>query len=231
MNSSRDAFARVELVALLAAVMLLLTVSVPLLGKTDSQSGRAVCYNNFRQIGGAYARWGADHNENMPWFTWQSEGGTRPDVGVKSALAWFEFVALSNELRTARVLACPMDDTAKVADDFGTGSRGFLNSGHRNNALSYSVMFDSNLPRPRAVLSTEWDFRFSFAYSACSQRVDGVQSFSGLNDPITWTNRVHSGFGHLLFADGSVEAATSSQLKINMVTGDDNQSVHYIGPR
>ena len=41
-----------------------------------------------------------------------SRGGTRPDSGFKAGNAWFEFTALSNELVTPRILACPADDAA-----------------------------------------------------------------------------------------------------------------------
>jgi hypothetical protein len=235
MNSTKAAFARVELVALLAAFALFLVITAPLLANSGTDSRRAVCFNNLRQLGGALQRWASDHDEHVPWFTFTTNGGTKyPVANSKIATPWIELVLLSNELSTARLLACPADNGAKTADNFTGGPQGFANIGFRANALSYTIQFDSDLVRPRAVLLMDRDFRGEGPLNGtCPQAGTGAWQFSTTTPApqVVWTNAVHLRAGHLLFADGGVEFTDSPRLKQTAVEGDDNNIVHYAPPR
>src|SRR4051794_27469253 len=55
------AFTRLELLALVSAVFLLLLVSAPLGANVRTRTDRLVCEANLRQIGHAYQIWASDH--------------------------------------------------------------------------------------------------------------------------------------------------------------------------
>src|SRR4051812_4654882 len=182
MKTSKAAFARVEILAILSALALLLAITAPMLASTRSDSTRAGCYNNLRLLGIAIHRWGSDHDDRVPWSVSTTEGGTRSSG--KTAIGWTELLPLSNELRSARILVCPQDKTTKAADDFSSGSRGFLNSGFRGNALSYCVYYDSNLVRPQSVLLSDRDFSTGGGIGTCSVGGNGVHNLNNFGGAI-----------------------------------------------
>ena len=58
---------------------LLACVGLPALGRASSRSEQAVCVNNLRQIGRAYAQWGISHDGLPPQAGCQlADGGTSP---------------------------------------------------------------------------------------------------------------------------------------------------------
>ena len=206
-------FTRIEVLAVCAALLTLTAVLVPGLWASNADSKRAVCYGNLRQIGRAGQVWGDEHADYLPWNLFISQGGTRPDQGSKPALAWQEFLFLSNTLSTPRLLACPADRAVRPAFNWTTGTGGFANSGARGNAVSYFINYHVQPSLARAVVTGDRDFRTSGPLNgSCSRGVFNVFSLALNDSQIAWTNEVHPPGGHLLFVDGSVEFASSSRL-------------------
>ena len=236
MRRTSQAFTRIELVAVLAALALLGLVALPLLAATRADSERAGCFNNLRQLGRGVLLWGNDHDDRPPWRTFVSQGGTQPDTGLKAALVWTELITLSNQLITPRVLACPSDPGVKIASSWGGAAGGLASTGFRNNAISYFVSYHSLPHLPRSVVTGDRDFTpSSFSTVSCSygpNNASAVQSFGGF--PTGWTNALHSSAGHLLFMDGSVSFVNSARLA-NILVGteaqNDNASIHFVNPR
>jgi hypothetical protein len=184
MRSPDSGFTRVELLACLVTVALLGLVVLPLVAGTKPDSARAVCANNLRQIGIALQRWGNDHDDHVPWLVAQANGGTR--YLPKTATPWFEFIALSNELSSPRLLVCPLDTDSKIAEDFTTGPRGLANSGYRGNAIGYSLAYDSDFVRPRCVFVTDRDFQGNGYSGSCGIVGSGVYSVFAVGGTATW---------------------------------------------
>jgi len=63
---SARAFNRLELLALVGAVSLLMLVSAPLGANVRTRTDRLVCEANLRQIGHAYQLWASDHGDRNP---------------------------------------------------------------------------------------------------------------------------------------------------------------------
>lgn len=95
-NSSSAAFTRLELAVTVTAFAMLGLVALPILATTRSDSERAGCFNNLRQIGRGVRQWGSEHQERVPWLTPIEEGGTR-FVG-KGGNAYEEWATFTNEL-------------------------------------------------------------------------------------------------------------------------------------
>jgi prepilin-type processing-associated H-X9-DG protein len=105
---------------------------------------------------------------------------------------------MSNELSTPKVLVCPADNSRAVATNFSND--------FNNGKISYFVGLDAADEYPQRALSGDDNFA-----------VDGAPVTSGLlelstNTPISWTAARHKFAGNILFADGSVQQTTSSNL-------------------
>ena len=198
----RAAFTRLELLACLCTVALLLTIIIPSLAKAATRSDRVACLNNLRQIGNAYCQLGLeDPYGRPPWRKTTPEGGNS-DSPFRSNLAW-QFSIISNWLESPKYLADPGDPrpTLNRAQHWGTTPGGLLNPSYGYNALSYWLGLDGNFQLPRTILSTDRNI-------VGQANVTGSSSFISpytTVDPSTtsWTNDVHGLSGNVLFFDGS----------------------------
>lgn len=237
MRHTTRAFTRLECAAVVAALGLLGVLALPLFAVTRADSDRTGCFNNLRQLGHAAEVWADHHTGNFPWLTTTTDGGTRPDSGLKTSLAWVEFTSLTNELPGPRVLACPADRTAKVAAHWGNTANGLANTGMRNAAVSYFLSFHGRTELRRSVIAGDRDFNPSSTSPTTCGVGFATNTFrlsSQFGVPIRWTNAVHGFAGHLLLADGSVDFVNSARLE-NILLGtevpNDSASIHLIYPR
>src|SRR5688572_9748527 len=121
-----QAFTRIELLAICAALGLLALLVAPTVASNKTDSERLVCFNNLRLIGRAVQMWAGDHNQQPPWRTLVADGGLLPNPGdpIRPGNAWFDFAFLSNQLVTPRILACPSDTGVKRAVEFSLRPNG-----------------------------------------------------------------------------------------------------------
>ncbi len=202
------AFTRLELAAVVAGAALLGAVALPLLGATRSEADHATCLNNLRQVGRALQMWGADHGNQPPWRTPQSQGGLRPNTGLFPGNAWLEYTFLSNEVVTPRILACPADAGVRTANYFHQ----YVTSTYRGNATSYLINMHASSEFPRAALFGDRNVQVSTAESSCSLgNINNTYTVDALN--VRWTNAVHGLSGNLVLMDGSVGTTTSEELR------------------
>jgi prepilin-type processing-associated H-X9-DG protein len=234
-DCSAAAFTRLELAVTLAAFSFLCLLAVPLLAGTRTDSQRAGCFNNLRRIGSAINRWSNNHNDVVPWETFVSQGGTRPDSGFKTAAAWTEFIVLTNDLASPSVFACPSDGATKVASHWGNTANGLANTGFRGNALSYFLNFHAETELGRSVITGDRDFHPSSPGPVgCARGANNAASVSRGDFSVQWTNANHVASGNVLFADGAVEYCSDSRLRA-VLTGtevqNDSSSIHFINAR
>jgi competence protein ComGC len=211
----RNAFTRIELSIAITSVVVVLLVCATGLADTRSRSQRAGCVDNLRQIGQAVQLWAADHENNNPWTVRQASGGTRPLPGmVKPANAWFEFLNLSNQLVTPKILVCPSDKIrfANSANDWSSTFSGFRF--RANAATSYTIGLHSVISDPDSLLSSDRNLRTDSLSGTCSMGVNNVPSVFASSSSITaWTNSIHLSSGNLLLNDGRVLETSNSALK------------------
>ena len=178
---------------------------------------------------------GEDHSEVPPWLTFVSDGGTKPNSGGKAGAAWVEYLSLSNELVTPRVLACPGDTGGKVASDWGTGPNGLLNPGFRQQAISYLLGLHAYAERPMALVAADCNIRLVGPFGCGPTAVmnaSGIVTTVGSPPPETaqWSTGPHGSAGHLLVVDGSVAFLDSAGLTrtLSMRNSTDNGAHHVL---
>jgi prepilin-type processing-associated H-X9-DG protein len=227
------AFNRIELLGCIVGLTLLALVSLPLFANTTARSQRIACFNNLRRIGVGWRLWATD-NGRFPWQVNIANGGSRGFVNT-----WQHFLIASNELQTARILACP-SDTRKPATDFAQRPGGLAWSfSGEDNAVSYFAGLDAQFDNPTHHLSGDRNIAGGAPRAGCVNLPAGfaVAYNCSRNDAslrrLFWANAVHGeNAGNLLFADGSVKQTTTRSFQDSVIenTGDGNFSNHLLLP-
>jgi competence protein ComGC len=237
-QKSAQAFTRLELVAILSTLVLLAVVVLPVLANTKPRADRLTCLNNLRLIGRAAHLWANDHRDQMPWRIDIGEGGTQRDVRQNNS--YFNYAAMSNELATATILACPSDGSTKTARTFSSSPvDGLLHPSYRNSAVSYFIGLDSFVTEGilyvayAAALAGDRNLRVDGVNVSCSSGVTVAAAVSSSSPSVTrWTNAIHGITGSLLMIDGQVTQTSNARVVRGIApTLDDNGSSHLLMPR
>lgn len=204
----QSGFTRLELAACLCTAAVLVTVIMPAVANSGSRSDRVVCFNNLRQIGGAYGQFGLEHSELTPWRVTTAEGGNR-DHSLKNNLS-VQFSAVSNALATPKVLTDPADQRTglRAANNWGTGQGGLISPAIGENAISYFIGVDGSFTLPRSVLAGDRNVSAVNGFSCSS----GIVPISEVLRPFAWTNDVHGLAGNVVFFDGSAAQLDAAGL-------------------
>jgi prepilin-type processing-associated H-X9-DG protein len=192
----------VEVLVVIFVVAVLAFVILPAsITDRPRKSPRISCVNNLKQVGLAYWTWAGDHNDKFPMQVSVTNDGTM-ELTADGRNAWLNFLVMSNELYTPKILWCPADKDRVVATNF---THGFSSKN-----ISYFVGMDIVPRHPKMLLSGDDNFT-----------IGGVSVKSGLlevpaNSPVTWTAERHKNSGNIGRADGSVETVDNSGL-INLL--------------
>ena len=103
------------------AIGILPAMLLPALSKAKDRAQSINCVNNMKQIGLAYKVWASDHEDEPPWMTPGTNGGTM-ELAIGGADRIdpnpIHFEVLSNELFATRILICPNDTNKTAAVSF-----------------------------------------------------------------------------------------------------------------
>lgn len=185
----------VEVVVVIASLLIVAAILLPALAPAKRKSSKINCVNNVKQIGLAFRIWAGDNGDKFPMEISVTNGG---GMELSGGTAWMNYLVMSNELSTPKLLICPQDTDRWAATNFSTDLK---------LKISYFVGLDANQIHPQALLSGDDNFS-----------INGVPVKSGLlnltaNTPIQWTAARHNSAGNVVLADGSVDQMTTSGLR------------------
>lgn len=200
----------VEVLVVIVVLAVLAAMLLPSGGRDKKRPQQITCINNLKQVGLAYRIWADDNNDKYPMEVSVTNGGTKEvfnsDNHFQNAVL-LNFMTMSNELVTPRILHCPSDTNGFAATNF------CVNFGIQN--ISYFVGLgglytNSSLQcyyLPQTFRSGDDNFE-----------IGGVPVKSGIlelstNAPISWTTARHKKSGHILIDDGSVQSLTVNSLR------------------
>jgi prepilin-type N-terminal cleavage/methylation domain-containing protein len=116
-------FTLVELLVVIVMIAVLAAMLLPSLAGSH-KSTRINCVNNLKQVGLAFRLWEGDNDGKFPMQVSVTNGGTMElfSSGSQfSQFAFLNFVAMSNQLSTPKILHCPADTEHIAATNFSTG--------------------------------------------------------------------------------------------------------------
>ncbi len=203
LRQGRGAFTLVELLAVMAIVSILAGLLVPAVCRTQARARRVVCLSHLHQMGLGFLSFLNDHNDGFPMDVSTNAGGTYEFLaaaGRSGYLSYVHFQALSNDLATPAIFACPADPARAAANDF---------SALNNRNLSYFVGVNADYAQPNSILAGDRNLM--------SHTPTRSSAFIRLNDdnPARWTRDLHGFKGNQLFADGRAERANGPALKLS----------------
>ena len=153
------------------------------------------CVLNLMQIGLAAKIWANDHDDRYPFELSVTNGGTMElNNGRK---VWLNFLVMSNELATPKILTCPEDKNRQPScANFSPEIAGHV---------SYFIGLDARPNQTKRILSGDDNLV-----------VNGIRVRPGIlnvstNVSVEWTKERHHSFGNTLFAGGYVLSEGSSQ--------------------
>jgi prepilin-type N-terminal cleavage/methylation domain-containing protein len=196
-NQTNHALTLFEVLVVIAVLAVLVAVVLPDHSRANRRSGKINCINNLKEMGVAYRIWEGDNGDKYPMEVSVTNGGAMELVVTGNVLV--NFLVMSNELSTPKILHCPEDKDHIQIDSFA-----FLGSSN----ISYFVGVDAKELRPQMFLSGDDNIL-----------VDGVQIKSGsrklsTNSTIAWTTARHNRIGNIGLAEGSVWQGTSPGLQM-----------------
>jgi len=195
LRSRHGGFSLIDLLAMLAAVLIVAALAFTYLVKPRAQSSRMNCVNHMKQVGLSFRLWAGDNGDKFPMQVSTNLGGTMEFIA--SGSVYPHFAVLSNELYTPKILICPNDSKRSAATNFAS---------LRDANLSYFIIPEAEEMQPEMWLVGDRNLTTNQV-----PLKPGLHTVTSNSVP-GWTTQIHPFGGNLGLADGSVQPLSSARL-------------------
>ena len=212
--SDRSGFTLIELLVVIAIIAILAALLLPALARAKEHARCIKCLSNLKQVSLAFRIWALDRRGFYPWQISAAEDGI---YGPATGEIYRDYLVVSNELVTPRILICPSDpDTVATVTDWSAQSTGLAYQANRGAAVSYFVGLDGFEQLSVSLVAGDRNLVGGQA-NHCASVADmpGVSAtdLKPTNPNITWTNTIHNRRGNLAISDGSVQKTSPAELR------------------
>jgi prepilin-type processing-associated H-X9-DG protein len=208
-RKEHSGFTRMDLL-ILVALAAVAAVLLPLLARPNRRppSTRIRCRNNLKQVDLAYRQWAIDNNDQFPMQVSITNGGAKE--AVEGGGLYLNYLVMSNELNTPKLMFCPADSGRIRATTFAQLLPPYASTSavaFASNNISYFVGLDADEAKPNAILVGDDNFL-----------IGGAKPKPGVlllwtNSPVAWTRDRHVNQGNIGLADGSVMGVSTPMLR------------------
>jgi prepilin-type processing-associated H-X9-DG protein len=210
-NRNSSAFTRVEVIVLIVISAVLLLVFLPAIhSRQRGHINRISCAACLMQICTAYRLWAGDNGDLVPSQQTVANGGWADLLANanQGAICWTNYLIMSNELGQSPKLLICRNDERQAASDFTN------NFGNTN--VSYFVGVSANDNQPQSIQGGDRNLgpgtgpTNDYGYSPKTGKGNDVAiPINSPNGSVSWSLKMHSAKGNILFGDGSVQQVST----------------------
>ena len=196
---------------------------LPALAAAKKKAQKTQCLNNLKQVGLGFRMYLNDFANKFPWEVAVNLGGS-----YGRAESWQHFAVISNEMVTAKILACPADKT-RFATNMMVNLR-------RNENISYLIGTDSKDQLFETIMAGDRDIEGQGPPVNCGQAGILATAFppstwSGANPTARWSKTNHVNTGNMTLGDGSSHSFSTKGLQKQLsVSLDNGKDSHCLKP-
>lgn len=191
------AFTIIDLLIIAGIIVLLACIALPAIASHRRKAKAEACIDNLKQIGVGFRTWALDCGDQYPSGVTINNGGAKEQLEMGNV--FFNFLVMSNEIGSPKILVCPQDREKTGKTDFSCP--------FSNTNVSYFVGADAGDTFPQMFLAG--DRHLAYENKALPP---GIFIWTSNRSAVSWTKAIHNQCGNVGLADGSVQFLKSRQL-------------------